>query len=386
MNSRQPIRIAYLSSSNPLDKRSWSGIHYSVFHSLKEAGFDVTSLGPHDAGSIILQGRIKSLISRKLSGRRFDYLHSLKLAKFYGTHFTQELKKGEYDVILAVAASTELSYTESRLPVIYLADATFANVVDYYPFYSRLTTSSLAQGNTIQQKALDKSSALLFPSEWAAESAIRDYNADPARVHVYPLGANLTQENPGIKSSREGEPIHLLFLGVEWERKGGPFAVEVFRALKSMQIPVRLTIAGCTPNIQEKDIEIIPFINKNEDSGKRQFHDLLSSVDFLLLPTRAECFGLVFCEASAYGIFSLAFNTGGVAGAVSEGNTGWLFSPDASARLFAERIANTVRNRELWMEQKIACQKYYTENFTWKKWAERTRQIIEGLLAQKKPD
>lgn len=363
-----------------MDKRSWSGIHHSVYHSLQKMGYTITAMGPCDANDIIVQGRVRSLITRKLTGKRFDYLHSLQLAQYYGEFFTKQLKKGQYDIVIAVAASTELAFTETQLPVIYMADATFANMVDYYPFYSKLSASSLRQGNLVQQKALDKCSALIYPSHWAADSAIRDYGIDPRKVHIYPLGANLTKETTEIIPPRFGEPVHLVFLGVEWERKGGPFAVEVFRELQAMQVPVRLTIAGCAPDIQDKDIAIIPFINKNEESGRVQFHELLSSADFLVLPTRAECFGLVFCEASAYGILSLAFQTGGVSGAVSEGNTGWLFTQEADASHFAERIAQTVGNPDKWMEQKKACRKHFEENFTWKIWAERTGRIIEGLL------
>jgi glycosyltransferase involved in cell wall biosynthesis len=342
----------------------------------------MTSLGPYNAKTIINQGRIRSLITRKLTGKRFDYLHSLKLAKRYGTYFTQQLKNANYDVILAVAASTELAFTETQLPIIYLADATFANMVDYYPFYCNLSRSSIEQGHEIQQRALNKCSTMIFPSQWAADSAINNYQIEPLKVHVFPLGANLTQESPEIKNRDSGEPIHLLFLGVEWERKGGPFALKVFQELRDMEIPARLTIAGSNPSIHDKDVDIIPFINKNENSGREKFHTLLSSADFLILPTRAECFGLVFCEASAYGILSLTFQTGGVSGAISEGNTGWLFSKDASPRQFAERIATTAKNPEKWLKQKKACQMYYKENFTWSIWSDRIGPIIEKLFAQ----
>lgn len=46
-------------------------------------------------------------------------------------------------------------------------------------------------------------------------------------------------------------------------------------------------------------------------------------MNFLLLPTIAECAGIVFAEASGYGIPSITYDTGGVGTYVIDGINGF---------------------------------------------------------------
>ncbi|MBK6633147.1 MAG: hypothetical protein IPG38_01460 [Chitinophagaceae bacterium] len=86
----------------------------------------------------------------------------------------------------------------------------------------------------------------------------------------------------------------LLFLGVEWERKGGQIALDTFYALQNNGMQVQLKIIGCQPplHIKDKNVTVIPFLNKNIKEEAQQLYNILLQTDFLLLPTRAmqECF------------------------------------------------------------------------------------------------
>lgn len=67
-------------------------------------------------------------------------------------------------------------------------------------------------------------------------------------------------------------------------------------------------------------------------------YDILYRSHFLILPTEFEAFGIVFCEASAYGMPSIAANVGGVSQPIREGKNGFLLSPNATAEEYAEKI------------------------------------------------
>ncbi|MBK7121948.1 MAG: hypothetical protein IPH68_03555 [Chitinophagaceae bacterium] len=47
--------------------------------------------------------------------------------------------------------------------------------------------------------------------------------------------------------------MRLLFLGVEWERKGGQIALDTFYALQNNGMQVQLKIIGCQPPLHIKD-------------------------------------------------------------------------------------------------------------------------------------
>lgn len=375
MKDEQP-HIAYLTASDPNDKRSWSGIHHFAIKALETHCGKVTPLGPYHPSALISYGRAFSLASRKISGKRFDYNHSERLAKAYGKYFSQKLKEGNYDLVVAVAASTELASLQTDLPVYYIADATFAGMIDYYDFYRNLLPRSIREGNAIQERALKKARQLFFSSEWAAQSAIRDYSISPGRVQVVPFGANL-EETPGEISAASGTAeCRLLFMGVEWERKGGPIAFDTMKRLRQKGIDAKLSVVGCTPPVSDEHLTVVPFLNKNDAAQRKELYRLIAASDFLVLPTRAECFGLVFCEASAFGVPSLATDTGGVSGAVKNGVNGFLFPPEANGAAYAEKIEMLITDKAKLNELRKSARQLYESELNWDAWGKKVSGFI----------
>jgi glycosyltransferase involved in cell wall biosynthesis len=368
--------IAYLTASDPGDKRSWSGIHFSVVNALGKYCGNVTALGPYHPSGLIKQVRAYSFALRKLTGKRFDYSHSEKLARHYGKWFSEKLKAGKYDLVFATAASTELAFLETDLPVYYTADATFASMTGYYDFYSQLSARSLKEGNLTQQLALNKARQLFFPSQWAARSAASDYGIAQNKIHLVPFGANLEELPAAISEVKNTGECRLLFLGVEWERKGGPVALDTMKRLRSKGIDAKLTIVGCTPQISEDHVTIIPFLSKNDPVQRKKLYSILAESDFLILPTKAECFGLVFCEASAYGIPSLSADTGGVNGAIKNGINGFLFPPGSTGSPYAEKIAELSGKPEVLMKLRRSARELYDTSLNWDAWGKTVSEII----------
>lgn len=342
----------------------------------------VTALGPWQPESLIKRGRIASFIRRKLTGKRTDYLHTLQLAKAYGEYFNRKLQQTQVDCIFAVAASTELAFVETSVPVYYAADATFANMIGYYPFYTGLTAASVREGHEIQKRALEKSTHLFFPSHWAADSAMNDYGIPSKRIHVIPFGANL-EDVPQIASSpKTTATVNLLFIGVEWQRKGGPVAAEALHELVQRGVDARLTIVGSSPDINHERITIIPFLNKNHPAERKKLNDLFAAADFFILPTTAECYGIVFCEASAFGVPSLATRTGGIPGAVTEGVNGYLLEPRATGKQYADRIQQLMKANDVLPALKKSSRQKFESDLNWNVWGEKVAAIVSATQAR----
>src|SRR5436190_335365 len=81
---------------------------------------------------------------------------------------------------------------------------------------------------------------------------------------------------------------------------------------------------------------------------RRQLEKLFETSDFLLLPTRSECYGMVFCEASAYGLPSITTDTGGISGAVKDGENGFMLPLSARGQEYAEAIAKVYLDDQLY--------------------------------------
>ena len=117
----------------------------------------------------------------------------------------------------------------------------------------------------------------------------------------------------------------MLFVGVDWEKKGGKIAFETLLELERLGISAHLTIVGCVPpsDIRHKNLRLAGSLNKNDSSQRRQLYHLYRNADFFLLPTRAECYGIALCEANAFGLPAITTDTGGIADIIENGKNGY---------------------------------------------------------------
>ena len=228
----------------------------------------------------------------------------------------------------------------------------------------------------------------MLASDWNKNSAINDYEIDRNKISVVPCGANLDSipARADLNFETSGQ-CRLLFLGVEWDRKGGDIALETFHLLKKKGINPHLHVIGCVPPhdlSNEKKITVIPFLDKNKKEDFQQLHTIFLATDFLLLPTRAECAGVVFNEASAYGIPSITTDTGGVNTYVKSEINGFTFPLAANAEVYAEKIDQLLADKQAFQHLKLSARKYYDETLNWDVWGQQFQQIAERIVKEKR--
>lgn len=384
----QRPRIGFLSVTDPADRRGWSGIPSFMLDELRRRYADVAPLGPFDGGWPLLLGRALNRASLALTGRRIDHAHGDRLARHYARAVEERVARARPDVIVAPAATALLAQARIAVPWIFLSDTTMANMVDYYEAYTGLARRSLRQGMANESAAIRQAAFAVFPSAWAAESAVRDHGARRDRVFVVPFGANF-QRFPSREEAlaeRPADALRLLFLGVDWERKGGPLVLETLHRLRDRGIAARLTIAGVVPPIAHDDgIAIIPFIDKNSPEGERRIQELMLSHHFLFVPSRAECYGIVFCEAASCGLPSIARRTGGIGGAVVEGENGHLLAPEAGAPDYAALIAALWSDCARYAGLQRSARALFERSHNWQAWGDAMEALITRALGRSGP-
>jgi len=110
-----------------------------------------------------------------------------------------------------------------------------------------------------------------------------------------------------------------------------------------------LTIIGCQAppdTLLPSNVEVVGFVNKGTSEGKELIERHLRESHIFFMPSRAEAYGLVFCEASAFGLPCVARDVGGISSIVENGFNGWLLPLDASADDYAKRIQELFCDRE----------------------------------------
>ena len=388
ISTKRP-RIAFLTSGDPRDRRSWSGIDFYMARALQEHVGDVAYLGDLTPGIRLSLGKVLNKLSETILNRRYAYLHSMLLAKGYAQAVDTRLRENDIDVIFVPSDSTVAALIETKLPMVYLSGATFALMNSYYPQYSNLLAKSVKEGNKLEQLTISKAGLLLYASEWAAQSSMKDYGADRSRIHVLPYGANLEKEDlptrEEVYRKRRSDRCRLLFMGVDWERKGGRIAFDTLVELENRGVPAELIVCGCTPpaRFAHKRMRTIPFLSKSDASDRRRLAELYLESDFLLLPTRGECFGVVFCEASAFGLPIITTNTGGVGGAVTEGENGFMLSPEAGGWEYAELIQRLLESEGIYSAVVKSSRAAFEDRLNWDAWGRRVAGLLDGITGSR---
>ncbi len=344
---------------------------------LERQGGEVHRLGPLMPRFWRLIERVQRHVGR-ITGKTlfFTTYFSRKIARMAEV----QLADGDFDVIFAPAGSGVIAHLKTKDPVVYLSDATFKGMLDYYPEFSNVLSSHKLAVNEIESLAIQNCAQLIYPSRWAANSAVTDYGAVPTKVHVVPFGANIetVPSREQVVRSFNAERCRLLFVGVEWLRKGGDIALETLLALERLGVPAELTVVGCLPpnGFKHPNLKVIPFINKNEPEGRERLQELWNEADFFLLPTRAECFSIALCEANAYGIPILSTLTGGVPELVRDGVNGYLFPLAARGEAYAEQICKVYRDPMAYQALRISSREEFESRLNWDAWGRSVMTIF----------
>jgi glycosyltransferase involved in cell wall biosynthesis len=188
---------------------------------------------------------------------------------------------------------------------------------------------------------------------------------------VIPFGANLEIHHDrafieSTISARSRDSCTLLFLGVDWQRKGGAIALETARLLNAQGLKTQLTVVGCTVPGEKYDfVTEVGFISKRTPAGQTRLGELLRSAHFLILPTRAECSAIVFCEASAFGLPIITTDTGGISTYVRQGVNGIRIPLSGGAECYAEHIFRLFYDRAGYEGMALAGWCEYKSRLNW---------------------
>jgi glycosyltransferase involved in cell wall biosynthesis len=382
------MRIAYVTIADPADRYAWSGMNHTVARWLAKEGADILPIGPLKSVRSLFS-KARAAMSR-LPGSPSRYLWSLDpgLLQAYARQVEKRLRDLRADMVFSPGTQA-IAYLRTDLPVAFWTDAPFVAMRGYYPWYQGVCATSLRDGAACDDHALRLCRLACYSSHWAACSAVEGYSADPKKVHVLPFGANLEQEIdpdtlPAMVVRRLEKPWRFLFVGVEWTRKGGDLALAVVRALNERGCPSELIVAGCKP---PKRVGPLPayvrlegFISQHTPEGRRRLEDLFSSSLFYLMPSTAEAYGIVFCEASAHGVPSLSTTTGGIPTIVENGYNGQLFALDATADAYVDFIlAHT--DPAIYLSLALSSLQAYRERLSWSINLPRLKALLEAAAA-----
>lgn len=379
------MKLAMATTFDAKNVSNWSGTPCYMAQAFENNGVTIDYIGNLHRKKMPFF-KLKQAWKKFASGQRESPRYNIKTAKYYSHQASDRLHTLNVDAVIAPQIHP-ICYLETKKPIILWTDGLYASLIGFYPGFSSHSASSIHQGNIITQECLSRCSLAIFSSDWAARTAIEIYGTSRDKVKVVPFGANLhshhtLEEIQDMVKVRPTNKVKLLFIGKHWERKGGDTVVTVAKALHAAGQPVELHIVGCLPPKQVDIPDYIHchgFVSKRTPEGIKKITTLLRESHFLFVPSRAEAYGIVFCEANAYGLPCLTTHVGGISTIVKDNINGMTFALNAPTSLYCDYIMTLMENYKEY--ERLALQSFheFQTRLNWDHSVKAVKQFIVSL-------
>lgn len=380
------MNIVYVTTYDATDVHQWSGTPFNMAGALRATDANVHYVGNlKERFSLAFKGR--QFMTRKVLGKNYLRHRSYTITAGYAHQIERRLARIPADIILS-PSTIPVCRVETDKPIVTWTDATFAGMIDFYPAFSNLHPQTVRDGNDAEQAALDRCALAIYSSDWAARSAIEHYSVDPKKVRVVPFGANLDflpspeQVRMAI-SARSSRICKLLFIGVEWERKGGDVALRVVQELNEQGIPAELTLVGSAPDAPQSlpdYVKILGFVSKATVQGREKFAQILLDSHFLIIPSQADCSPIVLNEANAFGVPCLTTDVGGIPSIITNDVNGYAFPREASYSDYCTYVGRLMQHYAAYQDLAHSAYDEYERRLNWCVSGRIVRQLLADVL------
>jgi len=396
------MKIAWTTVYNAQDPADYDGRGYYLPKSLEMQGIDVSYVGnlkvPNLYKPVIkLKKRIYEnnvdFLKPYLPYKTYHHLFEPFVLKSYAHQISKGLSQSKnIDFVFSGVCLylQPIAYLDCKQPLITWTDTPMIGALDFYPGNGRNEVSPeyIKNGIACDKAAYHRADLVLFASEWAAQTAISHYQLPSEKVKVVPFGSNIPSnyshaETLAAIEARPSSHCKLMFLGYDWQRKGGDLALEVTSKLNQAGLTTELTIVGCNPPIEPSLASQVRCLNKISNAspeGINQLQKLLLDSHFLILPTQAESFGHVFCEANSFGVPSLASNVGGIPTIIKDNVNGKKFSKDAKAEEYCEYISSLFENYSQYKELARSSLHEYETRLNWATSGKLIKSFLQEMM------
>jgi starch synthase len=329
------MRILLLCEGDGESWSSWSGITRSLVDHLRLAGHSV------ELGNVDVRGADRWLAAaatfsprRHRWGTRYHLGRVPFQLRSRRARQLVESRASRVDVVLQIGATFESS-SPSNVPYCLCCDSNILmagrGVDSGYSDASKLSTTEV--GAVAEREArVYRQAAAIFPlSERLRRSFVEDFGVRSDRVRAIYAGPNLDPARVGGGEPRpdDGRPPTILFVGLQFERKGGDLLLQSFRRVRHHLRDARLVLAGVPLGyVSEPGVTCLGVLDRNKPTEAAQLADAYASAHVFAMPTRFEPFGIAFVEAMHFGLPCIGPRAWAVPEIITDGETGFTVPPE----------------------------------------------------------
>jgi len=292
--------------------------HVSHYQTLRRVITAERDVEPHWVEvTYVGNGRIERRLPRQLTGVARGYqqvragLHGLRPDALF--FHTQKPAVFQWDLL-------------ARIPTVLSLDVTPLQYDELGAYYEHTPDDGgpvARLKHAINCRTFALARGIVVWSSWNADSLIKDYGVPADKIRVIPPGVDLRLwTTPDAQARAATRLPRVLFVGGDFERKGGRLLLDWFRTQGRGRCELDLVTRAAIE--AEPGVHVHRQITGNSPEARRLF----SNADVFVLPSLGECFGIASVEAMAAGLPVVATRVGGTTDIVEHGQTGFVVEPN----------------------------------------------------------
>lgn len=289
------------------------------------------------------------------------------------------------DLIHIVSFSSLVRIRGTHLPIPTVIETSTGSTSDLHLYYgwperrvhrARATQRALLRLIGAYETALNPRDAkrVIVWSEFARKLHLEEGITPPDLLEV--LSPGIPKRLP--YSDASDHPLRFLFIGRDFERKNGPLVLQAFRQIRAVHPTVELVLIGQPADersLTEEGVTHYPFLPRQQ-----LIEQVMPSCDVLLLPSRAEGFGLVLLEAMACNLALIGVNAYAMPEIIQHGSNGFLIRPDSLEDL-VQYMGYFATEHEMLQRVRLEGEQIFNQKFAVEVHNCRLRAIYDQALA-----
>ncbi len=221
----------------------------------------------------------------------------------------------------------------------------------------------------VERRILCQADMVVCWSRWAADSAVRDCAVDPERITlnkscaiVAPDGPFRTHAETPARGTPGGALVRIVFVGNDWERKGGPRLVR-WHQERWKEIAELHVCSRTAP--QDRSLKNVVWHGQTDRTTL--LNQVLPSMDMMVMPTRIDTFLIAAQEAQGAGLPVITSRIAGLPEVVRHGRSGFLCRFDQDEE-FITAIQSLLTDHALRRRMGVAAREFAMTNLSASVW------------------
>jgi glycosyltransferase involved in cell wall biosynthesis len=370
--------------TDPYEENAWSGSSKYFFRECERQGALRRAFGVEVARSRRVPLMLRNFsFDRDLWRRKFylDTGYYNRLSAEIGRRLTPADREhpvlqigGIYDIKPLLAPGARLfSYHDGNL----------AQAMRSPGFAAGLSPRRVRRALDYETRVYRNIDVVFTMSQYLADSFVSDFGVDARKVKAIGAGINL-DPFPSAPRGKRYDGRKLVFVGADFERKGGADLLEAFRTVRRKYADAELSIIGprqlAVPAELSTGVRYLGFLSKTDAAQKRTFDAVLHDSSVFVMPSRYEPFGIAPLEAMAHEIPAVLTDAWAFPEMVQPGVTGELVRT-GDPRDLAEKLIAMLADPDRLQAMGRRGREQVLAKYTWTAVVTKLREELDRLEA-----